>query len=105
MFDRTMRVCLAILLAVAFSVVVYSEVCSESVKVFVDIQDGQDPFEKIPQLRQGITQKIEKVEEVDSQRGQYEITFRVAKKKKSLLESILGKAWVERAEIREDDDD
>jgi hypothetical protein len=72
---------------------------ADRVKVFVDIDDNQNAMEKIPELRSGVVQQIEKIEEINPAKKQYEITFLVAKKRTSLMGSILSKKWIEHAEI------
>lgn len=103
--DTAMRAVLMTLMLSVIGMIIWNETRSESVvKVRVDLSDSAIAAEVLPQLGSS-THQVTDVRAIDASKNQYELTFRCAKKKQSLLGWILDKDWVEHAEIDEDDDD
>jgi hypothetical protein len=80
-----------------FGVIVYHECNCKFITIKVDIEDDANAAIILPQLK-SMGRQVVKVKEIDREKNQYELTFRSVHKKESLIDWIMGKKGIEKAE-------
>ncbi len=80
------------------SLAAYDKLCKHDVTLIVRLEQNEDPFVRLPQVVPDDA-AIRNVREIDRNKNEYVVTVTTRKKKKDLLDWILGRSGVEDAHI------
>lgn len=94
--EKVLAVVAVVVLFIVAGMATYDKLGKHDVTVVVKLGVSEDPFVKLPQVVPGDS-AIRTVREIDRTNNEYVITVTTRKKKKDLLNWILGRSGVEHA--------